>query len=493
MRFPILHKLALGYLFTIILVVLFAVVSFQGLSRFQASVAAADRSQQIIAELSALLAELLAAETSARTYGGTGREDELALFVNARDSLPGHLETIAELVAGAPTQRTRFATLRNLIDTRIAILQAHTDARRNTGAVDPAIAPRAQSRDDINAERTLIETMAAAQNRVLAGQLNASISNQELMTEILLLGGGLLIAIKIGVGYAVTRRLRQGFDALADGADRVGRGELGYRVPVTGNDELSDVATAFNGMAGRVQETNSALDAFAYTVSHDLRAPLRAMQGYSRALLEDYGDGLGDDGKTYANRIVAAAARMDSLIQDLLAYSRLSRSDMALTRIPLALAVEAVMKRMENNLAERGAAIDAAPNLPVVMAHRTTLEQCLHNLFNNAIKFTPPETAPRITVRAEPRDGVTRIWVEDNGIGIAPEHQERIFRVFERLHGAETYPGTGIGLAIVKKGVERMNGDAGVVSSLGAGAKFWFELHTGEAAHDAERLHNPAG
>jgi signal transduction histidine kinase len=111
-----------------------------------------------------------------------------------------------------------------------------------------------------------------------------------------------------------------------------------------------------------------------------------------------------------------------------------------------------------------------------VVAHPTTLAQAVANLLSNAVKFVAPGTRPRVRVWAEESEGWVRLWVEDNGIGIAPDDHERIFRVFERLHGVDVYPGTGIGLAIVRRGVERMGGRVGVESELGKGSRFWIEL-----------------
>ena len=111
-----------------------------------------------------------------------------------------------------------------------------------------------------------------------------------------------------------------------------------------------------------------------------------------------------------------------------------------------------------------------------MLGHRATLGQVVGNLVSNAIKFIPKGVAPQVRIRAEDQGEFVRLWVEDNGIGIAPEHQQRIFRIFERLHGVETYPGTGIGLAIVQKGVDRLGGRVGLESAEGAGSKFWIEL-----------------
>jgi len=225
-----------------------------------------------------------------------------------------------------------------------------------------------------------------------------------------------------------------------------------------------------------LEDSNLALDAFAYSVSHDLRAPLRTMQGFAKALMEDYASSLEGRGRDYAMRIARGAERMEILIQDLLMYSRLSRADLARQRTSLEQVLRETAALSQALVKETGANLTIQGNLPTVLGHKATLVQVFGNLISNGLKFVPPGTTPTITVWAEPREEYVRVWVEDNGIGIEPRHQERIFSVFERLHGSEAYPGTGIGLAIVKKGAERMGGRVGVESSPGHGSKFWVEL-----------------
>jgi len=234
--------------------------------------------------------------------------------------------------------------------------------------------------------------------------------------------------------------------------------------------------------ADELEAANKELEAFSYSVSHDLRTPLRAMQGFAQALNEDFADRLGPVAQDYTQRIVAAACRMDSLIQDLLAYSRLSRAQMLLQPLDLRSIMAQIQAQTEGEFREREAVVEAAipEAFPHVMAHATTLVQVVTNLLTNAVKFVASGVRPHVRVWAEERGEWGRLWVEDNGIGIAPEHQDRIFRVFERLHGSETYPGTGIGLAIAAKGMERMGGRAGVESTPGKGSKFWIELPKGD-------------
>jgi signal transduction histidine kinase len=230
-----------------------------------------------------------------------------------------------------------------------------------------------------------------------------------------------------------------------------------------------------------LEAANQELDAFSYSISHDLRAPLRAMQGFTEALLEDYGERLDSTGQDYAQRIVAASHRMDALIQDLLAYSRLSRTEVRLDAVNVESVVDDVCGQLATEFKDRGAEITIDRPLAGVMAHRTVFGQVLANLLTNAVKFVAPDTPPRVRIWTERRGDWVRLGVEDNGIGILPEHRDRIFRAFERLHGVEQYPGTGIGLAIVQKGIARLGGRVGVESTLGQGSRFWVELKSAEA------------
>jgi len=481
MRPSIIRKLTLIYVFTIICLVLFGLAAVQNMQRLRASTVAGAHNQALISQLQTLLVDLLDAETSVRGYVASGHDDFLASYRAALAVVPGALADLAGELA-TPAQRTRLAALQETTDQELDALRLVADTPRAVTPATTAVDLLRSSRSAMERARSLIDDMTAAERRTLEHDQAAALTGQRLMLEGLVGGGLVVVALSLIVGASVLRDLRWRLALLADGARRLGEGELAHRVAIAGRDEISGLARAFNRMAGRLQDSNAALDAFAYTVSHDLRAPLRAMQGFSKALLEDFADALGAQGRDYASRVVAAAARMDDLIQDLLAYSRLSRTDMALSPVPLEEAVDSILSRMQGVIGERNAAITVERPLPAVRAHRATLQQCLINLVNNALKFTAPGDAPDIRIRAETNGARVRCWVEDRGIGVAPDHHERIFRVFERLHGSETYPGTGIGLAIVKKGVERMEGQVGVESAAGQGSRFWFELRGGDAA-----------
>ncbi len=225
----------------------------------------------------------------------------------------------------------------------------------------------------------------------------------------------------------------------------------------------------------QLQKTVSELEVFSYSISHDLRAPLRAMQGYAQILEEEFSDRLDDTGQSYIQRIVAAGKRLDRLILDVLTYSRVSRAELVVSRIELEDLVRELKEQMPG-LQEPAATLEIASPLPAVIGQESLLSQCLANLLGNAVKFVPPERKPRVVVRAETRGDRVRVWIEDNGIGIPAEQHDKVFRMFERVHSHGNFEGTGIGLAIVQKAIERMGGDLGLESEVGRGTRFWFEL-----------------
>lgn len=229
-----------------------------------------------------------------------------------------------------------------------------------------------------------------------------------------------------------------------------------------------------------LQRSNEEMQAFSYSIAHDLRAPLRAIQGMSRILMEDYAESLDQDGQDYLTRIVDSAQRMDDLIRDLLDYARITTVQLSLGPVEAEFVWTRVVANYANEIAEKKATIEKNETLPVVHAHRTVVELALNNLLGNALKFFPKGASPHVKIWTEQRpENRVRFYIQDKGIGIAPEHQQRIFRVFERLHPSDAFPGTGIGLAIVKKGIERVGGSVGLSSTPGQGATFWFELPLG--------------
>ncbi len=224
----------------------------------------------------------------------------------------------------------------------------------------------------------------------------------------------------------------------------------------------------------KLEEMIGELEAFSYSLSHDLRAPLRAIQGFTELVLTDYGDRI-PEATDYLKRVVSAAGRMDRLIHDVLAFARLSRQDLTLQPVAVDKLVRDIIDERPELQPPRAAVNIDRPLLPVI-GNEASLTQCLTNLLDNAVKFVRNGVNPNVRVFTEPLDGKVRISIQDNGIGISVENQQKLFGLFQRLATAQNYQGTGVGLAIVRKAAERMGGRVGVVSAPGAGSTFWLEL-----------------
>jgi signal transduction histidine kinase len=313
---------------------------------------------------------------------------------------------------------------------------------------------------------------------------------------LLLTGGALLSLAMFYLTYAEGKARRSAEQAAA----QLKLSELALR---ESEERLRRYATELEHRVAErtanLAQSIQSLEGVLYHVAHDLRAPLRGMASFTNILLEECAPQFDERGRDYAQRISNAAQRMDRLVQDLLAYGRLAHTAVPVSNINLEVEVNAALSHFSEEMEAREATVDVCSPLPPVKANAAILNQILSNLVSNALKFVSSEKQPHIRISAEETtsrmesstasqvpsldarlsalDGkFVRLWIEDNGIGIAPEYQERIFRMFERLHGAGEYPGTGIGLAIVRKGAERMGGRVGVESIVGTGSRFWLEL-----------------
>ena len=224
-----------------------------------------------------------------------------------------------------------------------------------------------------------------------------------------------------------------------------------------------------------LREKIAELEIFSYSISHDLRAPLRAIKSFSQILVEECGPKLQAEHADYLQRVITGAQHLDTLIQEVLIYSRTSRAKFSFGHVNL----DALLRDTIRNYSmfqPPAANVTIQGPIPHVIAHEALLTQCISNLLGNAVKFVAPNNVPAVTIRPEALDLYVRVWFEDNGIGIHPADHERIFRLFERVHPPNEYPGTGIGLSIVKKGIERMGGCVGVESAPGQGSRFWIQL-----------------
>jgi PAS domain S-box-containing protein len=229
-----------------------------------------------------------------------------------------------------------------------------------------------------------------------------------------------------------------------------------------------------------LNDRNAELQDFCYSVAHDLRAPLRSIQAMSQVVIEDYGDILDEKGKEHLRRIVKAGGQLDQLTIDLLEYTRFSREEITLSTISLKKVVEEVRANLSETIANKRATFTVREPLPSAFGQHAYAVQIVSNFVCNSLKFVPAGRQPIIDVWSEIKDQRVRLYFKDNGIGISPEYQEKIFVLFERLNAHGEYEGTGAGLTIARKAAHRMKGEIGIKSEAGQGSVFWLELGVSE-------------
>ncbi|MCK5174643.1 MAG: HAMP domain-containing protein [Planctomycetes bacterium] len=323
----------------------------------------------------------------------------------------------------------------------------------------------------------------------------------------------IFVGILSVVAFVFADRLSRPISAISSAAQALGQGDLDTRVPVTGHDEIGILSESFNTMAQNVQQSNDSLqDAieqqkraesalenlnydliktvdkledsnqelrdFVYIASHDLREPLRKISSFGMLLKDSLEGNLSEDDSENMEFMIDGAVRMTQMIEGLLVYSRISRDETEAETVDLNEVAQQLQElEIAELIEETGAEIGVAPSLPVVSSSPAAVRQLLQNLITNAIRYRKPDTSPHIEISAEQTgDDEVRVEVRDNGIGIKDEFHEAIFKMFKRLHSRQEYEGTGIGLAVCKKIVERQNGQIGVESEPGQGTTAYFTL-----------------
>jgi light-regulated signal transduction histidine kinase (bacteriophytochrome) len=331
----------------------------------------------------------------------------------------------------------------------------------------------------------------------------AAAANQSLLVT---LGAGTLLALVVGLsaGLLLTRDITDASARLALAAEQIANGDLRQRVGLHRHDELGRAAEAFDRMADRLQasinrleqseqllrdqkmeleRSNRELQEFASVASHDLQEPLRKVRAFGDRLAAHEGPGLSPRGQDYLGRMQDAAGRMQTLISDLLALSRVTTQGQPFVRVDLHQIAEQVLGDLEVRVLQADGQVNLGP-LPVIDADPTQMRQLLQNLIGNALKFHRPGVPPIVDVTATIRtdesgdadEARVLLSVVDNGIGFDEKYLDRIFTTFQRLHGRSEYEGTGIGLAVCRRIVERHNGTVTAHSTPGEGSTFVVDL-----------------
>ncbi|MRH99682.1 HAMP domain-containing protein [Kriegella sp. EG-1] len=315
------------------------------------------------------------------------------------------------------------------------------------------------------------------ENKSKRTELNRQLAN---LNKIIIISSTIAILISLFVAYKTIQSIVKPIKILQEGAKRISEGDYKYRVMLNGKDELNELGDNFNSMADslstsfeNINSKNKELEQFVYIASHDLQEPLRTISSFSK-LLKQYHGKLDDTGNQSLHFIAQATSRMQYLVKDLMDYSRLG-SDKSLEQIDCEELLIGVQSDLSELIKETNTKL-IIKNLPKVSGYKTSLGLLFQNLINNAMKFQNAGVKPIVEVFTEEDPNFWKFGIKDNGIGIAPQHQEKIFSIFKRLHTKKAYEGTGIGLAHCQKIVELHGGTIRVESEIDHGSTFYFTL-----------------
>jgi signal transduction histidine kinase len=427
---------------------------------------------EIISHTQALVAKLRSAESAARGYILTADPKFDQQYIQDSSQLNDEIASIGALTADNRSQQSRIPELRRRVAAKLSALDAGIDVRRGhpSGMLDPAeLGPVINDTPDRAASvQAVIHDIEVEEQRLLS-ERTAQTDVARHQVWVSLTAAFSLDLILLVVAFRFLLRLQRDKEVLAGNAE-----EIRHL-----NTELQGLNTSLEArVEQRTRElalSNQELEAFSYSVSHDLRAPLRTIDGFSLALMEDFSDKLNDEGRDYLGRVRGGVQRMGSLIDALLQLSRVTRSDVQRERLDLSQLATLVFNELMAADPDRKIHFTAQPDI-MAQADPRLMRIAFENLLGNAIKFTSKVPEARIEFGSSIERGRTVYFVRDNGAGFDMTYVDRLFTAFQRLHGDRDFKGSGIGLATVSRIVRRHDGDIWASSELDHGATFFFTL-----------------
>lgn len=410
-------------------------------------------------------------ETGLRGFQATGERTFLEPFDRARDALPRELSALQLLVRDSPVQLVHVSEVRAAHRDWMAFAN---DAATHTGIRDILDVPlQLRGKALMDTLRRRLDAMQDYENQLLVMRSRTLARVRTVVVSSVLLSGVIMAPLLTLSVRRMLVRMNTSYRAALGEAE--GSREKLQEANARLRDQAHQLEEIVAQRTAALRDSVQQLETFSYSIVHDMRAPLRSMRSFASFLEQEYHDKLDEQARDYLTRIVSSSSRLDALITDVLKYSSITMSPAELARVNLDKLASDIIEQYPQ-FQEAAARIHIEHPLPPVLGNTALLTQVLSNLIGNALKFVPPEREPRVTIRAENGGGHVRLWVEDNGIGIEPQYQQKIFGLFQRLHRPDQFSGTGVGLAIVQKAAERMSGKAGVESEPGQGSRFWVEL-----------------
>jgi signal transduction histidine kinase len=464
-------KIASGFTAALLSLTVVGVISYRNAANLLAYSEWVVQTHRVLENIKSLHVLIADAETSAHGFFLTGEDTNLEPYRAAVEQLPPRVRTLRALIADNPAQGRRLDVLERLFSEKLAVLHGTIEQRRELGPGPFVTNAEKTSMDRI---RETIEEMEDEERGLLAERTADAKASGETAITVIVLATALALVLVSLCGLVIRREMQN--RQRAEDTQRALAEELKLR-------------------STKLEAANKDLEAFTYSVSHDLRAPLRHIDGFSKLLLEEASAGLSGDARGYLLDIRDSTVEMGRLVDDLLNLARVGRKELAVRSIGLGTLVdEAVIALKKANV---GRVIEwKIGELPSVECDPGLVKQVFFNLLSNAVKFTRPRAVAKIDVEATNGNGQPVISVRDNGVGFSMKNAGRLFGVFQRLHRQEDFEGTGAGLAIIQRIVHKHGGEVWAEAELNRGATFFFTLGAPKQAleaisHPREEHHEP--
>ncbi|MEI9920622.1 MAG: CHASE3 domain-containing protein [Bacteroidota bacterium] len=437
-----------GFIITILIINGLGVYAYVSIRKLIEASVVQSRSLLITTNAEKVLATAINLETGQRGYVITGDSNYLEPYDMALHSMGNDLETLRRATEGFPEKRADVDRLQKLVDRKMKIVKNTVEARSNGFEVAKAQIQRGDGKRVMDSIRAVIKKITSTEtdNYVVkaasSGNLLGSI--QYIFTGALMIPAVTVVVLFVSINSNLNKR--------------------------------EEAARRLQAANADISKLNKELESFSYSVSHDLRAPLRSVNGYANVLLEDYGDVLDENATRTINIIAKNGRRMGELIDDLLTFSRLGRKELMHASLPMNDVVRDVIDEIrETNQYDNNIRIDVR-NLPNATADMSMIRQVWYNLISNALKYSGKTKNPAVEIGSFLRNNDVCYYVKDNGVGFDMAYVEKLFGIFQRLHKQDEFEGTGVGLALIKRIIDRHNGKVWAEGALNQGATFYFSL-----------------
>jgi signal transduction histidine kinase len=441
------------------------VLSYRAINRSTVAAQWVAHTHAVLADLTALRLSGLEAEDARRGFILTGDAHQLEAYAAAVKNIPEQERELGMLVADNPPQKRRLETLTPVLEARMALLAESIELTKHGKETARQVFLTKEGGLAMAEVHKAILEMEATEDSLLAERIVESHKVYR-STVLLLVAGscialGLLLAVFLFLTHAVRNR------------------RLAEELALTSNTKLE-------ARTVELEAINQELETFTYSVSHDLRAPLRHIHGFSKILLEDFGPQMEPDARKFLQRIQEATKHMGQLVDDLLNLSRLGRQDINVQITGLSALVKEAIEDLKTEIGERKIDWNIS-KLPFVECDAGLMKQVFANLLSNALKYTRPKERAIIEVGQVTMGGRTEIFVRDNGVGFNMKYADKLFGVFQRLHRQEDFEGTGVGLATVLRIINKHGGQIRAEAELDKGAAFYFTVGARRSAEEIEK------